>query len=157
MAIKEGRLFKRGSVSWKTRYFVLRDSTLSYYAKAGDDKPRGELPLDAQSEVTDYPKRPYSFQLICGEKSLTVAASSSMELAEWRAAIDEELLRIQTGGAQAHNDMQIVSAAGQDFEMSTKYEIIKAIGHGAYGVVISAHDHSRFEQKVARPLCFPLL
>ena len=34
-----------------------------------------------------------------------------------------------------------MSAAGQDFEMRSNYEMIKAIGHGAYGVVISAHDH----------------
>jgi mitogen-activated protein kinase 1/3 len=32
--------------------------------------------------------------------------------------------------------------------MSTKYELIKAIGHGAYGVVISAIDHSS-DSKVA--------
>ena len=31
--------------------------------------------------------------------------------------------------------------AGTDFELDTRYEIIKPIGSGAYGVVISALDH----------------
>jgi len=44
--------------------------------------------------------------------------------------------------------MKVVSAAGQDFEMDSKYEMIKPIGHGAYGVVISAVDHE-FNAKVA--------
>lgn len=34
-----------------------------------------------------------------------------------------------------------VTAAGTDFELDLKYEMIKPIGHGAYGVVISALDH----------------
>ena len=34
-----------------------------------------------------------------------------------------------------------VNAAGTDFELDVKYEMIKPIGHGAYGVVISALDH----------------
>jgi hypothetical protein len=35
----------------------------------------------------------------------------------------------------------IVNAAGTDFELDVKYEMIKPIGHGAYGVVISAINH----------------
>lgn len=34
-----------------------------------------------------------------------------------------------------------VNAAGTDFELDVKYDLIKPIGHGAYGVVISAIDH----------------
>lgn len=45
-------------------------------------------------------------------------------------------------------EWQIISAAGQDFEMSCAYELIKPIGHGAYGVVISAFDHET-DTKVA--------
>lgn len=35
---------------------------------------------------------------------------------------------------------RVVNAAGTDFELDLKYEMIKPIGHGAYGVVISAAD-----------------
>lgn len=31
-------------------------------------------------------------------------------------------------------------AAGQNFEIETKYSLIRPVGHGAYGVVISALD-----------------
>lgn len=37
--------------------------------------------------------------------------------------------------------LRVVTAAGTDFELDMKYEMIKPIGHGAYGVVISALDH----------------
>lgn len=33
-----------------------------------------------------------------------------------------------------------VTAAGIDFELNLKYEMIEPIGHGAYGTVISALD-----------------
>ena len=39
-------------------------------------------------------------------------------------------------------------AANQIFEIPTKYSLIRPIGHGAYGVVISALD-SETQQKVA--------
>lgn len=34
-----------------------------------------------------------------------------------------------------------VDAAGTEFELDLKYEMIKPIGQGAYGIVISADDH----------------
>jgi len=39
-------------------------------------------------------------------------------------------------------------AAGQQFEINSKYSFIRPIGHGAYGVVISALD-KQSGQKVA--------
>lgn len=43
-----------------------------------------------------------------------------------------------------------VTAAGTDFELDLKYEMIKPIGHGAYGVVISARDHESNSKVSAR-------
>jgi hypothetical protein len=45
--IKEGWLSKRGHVvkSWKKRLFVLDGLSLAYYAKVGDSKPKGVIPL----------------------------------------------------------------------------------------------------------------
>lgn len=34
-----------GYRNWKKRYFVLQDSTLSYYTKEGDDAPKGTIDL----------------------------------------------------------------------------------------------------------------
>jgi hypothetical protein len=144
-----GKLLKRGSVSWKIRHFVLRQTSIQYFAKADDTATRGELALTYESELVDFSKRPFGFAIITGDKSLTVCASSMEEEQEWRTAIDEVLLVLkQTGARKSSDEWQVVSAAGQEFEMSTKYELIKAIGHGAYGVVISAIDHSS-DSKVA--------
>lgn len=44
---------------------------------------------------------------------------------------------------------QKFKASGQQFEIETKYNFLRPIGHGAYGVVISAIDKSQGEQKVA--------
>jgi len=35
------------------------------------------------------------------------------------------------------------SCSGTEFCVPAKYEYIKQVGHGAYGVVCSAYDHSR--------------
>jgi len=147
--ILEGKLLKRGSVSWKSRHFVLGETSIQYFAKADDTSIRGELALTSESELVDFSKRPFGFAIITGDKSLTVAASCIEEEVEWRAAIEEVLEVLRQNGTHKNSDgWQVVSAAGQEFEMSTKYELIKAIGHGAYGVVVSAIDHSS-DSKVA--------
>jgi mitogen-activated protein kinase 1/3 len=147
--ILEGKLLKRGSVSWKSRHFVLGETSIQYFAKADDASVRGELALSSESELIDFSKRPFGFAIITGDKSLTVAASCAEEEIEWRAAIEEALELLRQNGTHKNSDgWHVVSAAGQDFEMSTKYELIKAIGHGAYGVVVSAIDHSS-DSKVA--------
>jgi hypothetical protein len=51
---------------------------------------------------------------------------------------------------------RIVNAAGTDFELDVKYEMIKPIGHGAYGVVISAINHDSDTKVPARPHAAPL-
>jgi mitogen-activated protein kinase 1/3 len=83
-----------------------------------------------------------------------VCASTTEEAEEWTGAIEGVLRALgatttnapgsENDGAAGENGSgwQVVTAAGQDFEMKTKYELIKPIGHGAYGVVVSATDHS---------------
>lgn len=44
----EGWLTKKGRVTWKRRYFTLQDSTLTYYARKGDPKCRGQMTIVAQ-------------------------------------------------------------------------------------------------------------
>lgn len=160
-ALLEGKLLKRGSVSWKARHFVVSENALSYYAKAGDSKSRGDIAITGKSRVSDFPKRTHAFQVITGDKSLTVCANSDEECGRWQDVIKQRIeaaAKIEseahpggsTGGGEggSNPNMKVVSAAGQDFEMDSKYEMIKPIGHGAYGVVISAIDHE-FRAKVA--------
>jgi len=148
--LKEGRLMKKGSVSWKSRHFILSSTKLAYFNRIGETMPRGEIALDSTTTLNHVSKRPNSFQIITGTVSLTVCASSADEEKDWREAIENAVRQIEGDYAlpesQFDREWQIVSATGQDFEMPTNYEMIKAIGHGAYGVVISAVDTSRDER-----------
>ena len=145
--IKEGRLLKKGSLSWKTRYFILTNTKISYYVREGESKPRGELPLTFKSQLLENATRPFAFQVVTEDRSVTFCAASAEEEKEWRGALEEaleEAAQRPEGADQpgsGASGWQCVSAAGQDFEMPGKYELIKPIGHGAYGVVISALNH----------------
>lgn len=45
--LKTGYLYKQGGGyrNWKKRYFMLEDSTLTYYCKEGDPVPKGTIDL----------------------------------------------------------------------------------------------------------------
>jgi len=146
----EGVLLKRGRASWNARYFVIRGIDLIYFNKQGDLKEKGSIEIIPETEIIDYHKRPFSFQIKTEDKSITVCARDATEELEWKEKIREAIKTVTYKYSASKNkkDWQIVSAAGQEFEMSSKYEMIKAIGHGAYGVVISAHDRSN-DTKVA--------
>ncbi|KAF0693988.1 Aste57867_15101 [Aphanomyces stellatus] len=66
----EGVLWKRGKTlvsSWHERYFVLKDSTLAYFSKAGDLQTRGiiELNTDAHVSAIELKKKHSSKSLYC--------------------------------------------------------------------------------------------
>lgn len=44
----EGWLNKKGRMTWKRRYFILSGDLMSYYAKKGDAKFRGQMTLIPQ-------------------------------------------------------------------------------------------------------------
>lgn len=56
-----GELHKKGGLAWKKRFFVLDETQGSerivYYLKEGDEKVRGELPLNAESRTSDLPNK----------------------------------------------------------------------------------------------------
>ena len=136
------RVVVRPSVSWKGRHFVLGATSIAYYVKQGDGESRGEIALMGASRVCAFPKRAHAFQVVTGSKSLTMCATTAEERQGWQSAIEGAIMNLGPAVQMAPLDeWQVVSAAGQDFEMSPKYEMIKPIGHGAYGVVISAVDH----------------
>mmetsp|Transcript_919 Transcript_919/g.1904 ORF Transcript_919/g.1904 Transcript_919/m.1904 type:complete len:485 (+) Transcript_919:105-1559(+) len=151
--LKEGYLLKRGNVSWKSRYFTLSDNAFTYFDQRPTAKEsktaRGELILGPESSVDVFTKKQFAFQVVSEAQSITVCANTADSAREWVVALKGVLGTLGATSDTANvNDSeeganwQIVSAAGQDFEMKSKYEMIKPIGHGAYGVVISAIDHS---------------
>ena len=78
------------------RHFVLRENSIAYYAKEGDSKLRGELEINASTVLEEYPKKPFAFVLVTGDKSLTAAASSAEEEVEWRDGITTVLAQVCT-------------------------------------------------------------
>mmetsp|Transcript_38679 Transcript_38679/g.48863 ORF Transcript_38679/g.48863 Transcript_38679/m.48863 type:complete len:487 (+) Transcript_38679:314-1774(+) len=138
----EGFLTKKGGVSWKKRYFTLDQNTITYYSKKGDARPRGRMVLNADSRVTNLPSRPNAFQVITNNKALMVFADTFEERDQWVQAVNKVVadLKDQKDQKKSRRNVKTVSAAGTDFELEDKYELIKPIGHGAYGVVISAQN-----------------
>ena len=61
--IIEGELSKKSAMTWKRRYFELRDGRMAYFAKRGDTKVRGELELTEHAKVVDYDRRAHAFQV----------------------------------------------------------------------------------------------
>ncbi len=150
MPTMEGFLTKKGGVSWKKRWFVLESSTILYYSKQADQGPRGRMVLNAESRVTLLPTKSRAFQVITSNKALIVFADTEEEKERWVTLLKNEVHALVEKANERRNrgNTRIVSAAGVDFELDIKYETIKPIGHGAYGVVISALNREN-DSKVA--------
>eukprot|EP00903_Cladosiphon_okamuranus_P012703 g11877.t1 len=146
----DGHLTKKGGVQWKRRWFILEDHVITYFSKQGDLRPRGRMVLIAESRVTNLPTRVHAFQVITNAKALMVYADTMEERERWVAALNQQISRLKERALQrrSRRNVRAVNAAGTDFELDLKYEMIKPIGHGAYGVVISALDHES-QSKVA--------
>ncbi|GMH90698.1 hypothetical protein TrVE_jg5980 [Triparma verrucosa] len=157
----QGYLMKKGGVSWKKRYFVLApgpdggsqgNPKIQYYVKEEEvgGKVRGELELSADSRISDLPNKKNGFQTITNKKALVVYADSEEIRTEWKKAILAVISRLNGTDEpkEARPGHHIFSVSGTEFEMETKYELIKPVGHGAYGVVISATNKEN-DEKVA--------
>ncbi|CAM9203440.1 unnamed protein product [Scytosiphon promiscuus] len=139
----DGHLTKKGGVQWKRRWFILEDHVITYFSRQGDLRPRGRMVLIAESRVTNLPTRVHAFQVITNSKALMVYADTLEERERWVAALNQQIRGLKERALQrrSRRNVRAVNAAGTDFELDVKYDLIKPIGHGAYGVVISAIDH----------------
>jgi mitogen-activated protein kinase 1/3 len=136
---------KKGGLTWKKRYFVLQSadtgsSRIAYYAKEGDDKLRGELAVTPETRLSDLSNKTNGFQVITEKKALVMYAETVEERAEWKKAIAASIASLNKATRDARAGFHIFSCSGNEFEMENKYELIKAVGHGAYGVVISCKN-----------------
>ncbi|KAJ4455748.1 putative dual adapter for phosphotyrosine and 3-phosphotyrosine and 3-phosphoinositide [Paratrimastix pyriformis] len=93
---KEGYLTKQGHIrkNWKKRWFVLRDKTLSYYAKKNDAKPAGQINI-AGSEIKSGEEatgKNYCFHITFPgsnkEKEYFICAENGLEMNGWVTAIN---------------------------------------------------------------------
>lgn len=69
---------------------------------------------------------------------------------EWKEAIAAVIARLNgvDNKKEPRAGHHVFTVSGTVFEMETKYELIKPVGHGAYGVVISA-TNKETKEKVA--------
>ena len=159
----EGYLHKKGGLTWKKRFFVLPSPPLwdsatvpvvplniNYYLKEGDSELRGTLELKSSTRVTDLPNKAFGFQIVTDKKALVVYAENDDGRDRWKAAL-KSVLDGLTSAERAEKDgkdrparagFHTFACGGSNFEMEDKYELVKAVGNGAYGVVISVNDLS---------------
>lgn len=185
----EGFLHKRAVRSgrtWKRRYFVLSDNSLTYF-KTDDtktEKPRGEFIITALTTVKPSSAKEFGMEMCAPDGLvLTLAADSTEEQTAWLDAINKAIevakrqpapldtsmgldpipppeeesklgsipgagfIKRLTGSrprrsSSTTEDGGVVhfQAGGTTFEVDSRYAFIRSIGHGAYGVVVSAYD-----------------
>ena len=83
------------NLRWKSRYFEIRGSVLSYYKKRGDQKPQGEVMITKEMFVRDSDV-PGKRKLTCFEMSmargvLRVSANSPSSKQVWVSAISRAI------------------------------------------------------------------
>ena len=133
------------------RYFVFKDGVLSYFKKPGADS-RGELELTADTTVTLSESKTNCFELVSGRAGLYAHAETDADCKAWVAALKAHVDSLQAGGGKGGGGgggagggssgvkMHSFAVSGTRFHIPEQYELIKPIGQGAYGVVISAND-----------------
>ena len=88
-ASKRGFLVKRAVHSgenWKTRFFVLRGATFTYYEAEQSVDAKGSFALSADCSVHET-RRQFTFKLVTPHKVLDARASSAEDMANWITAL----------------------------------------------------------------------
>ncbi|KAH7832081.1 putative connector enhancer of kinase suppressor of Ras 2 [Monocercomonoides exilis] len=94
--ITEGWLTKQGHIrkNWKRRWFVLRGTTLYYYAKKEDKKEKGfiQLPGYIMENANDVTGKLHSFHLLNPsnpkKKQFYIHADNALDLQGWTKTIE---------------------------------------------------------------------
>ena len=155
----EGYLVKRAMKSgrnWKKRYFILdpAERTLKYFKKQGDSNIRGVIPISSSTTVRQSSIHVHGLEVKSTNIALYAYASTSEEQLQWVNAIQQTIDRAKSrtssapeGNSSSSNNstndtstfsqMYTFGVSGTTFEVTRNYELIKPIGQGAYGVVIS--------------------
>lgn len=93
--IKAGWMTKQGGSrkSWRKRWFVLRNHTLSYYKDASDSSPLGIISLQGCSvSPTDAVKKPHCFQVYHPvRRTFYMYPSTRMEQDQWIQCIRSQI------------------------------------------------------------------
>jgi hypothetical protein len=115
-SIMEGWLSKQGgnNKTWKNRWFVLRETSLVYFANSTDSLTeslaKGVIPLeDAQIQVVEDHKFSFCFAIAISTRSYLLIAKDRPDLDKWTHAITTQISKYSTAsessGYQPKNDL----------------------------------------------------
>jgi len=103
-----------------------------------------QLPIDSLSRISNLPNKKNGFQLISNKKALVLYATDDGEREKWKDAIklviEENIEKEEAMTEKPRDGMYFFTVNGNRFEMDKKYELIKQVGCGAYGTVVSVRD-----------------
>jgi serine/threonine protein kinase len=141
--LKEGAGKKQGGFikNWKTRWFVLRGTTLDYLEKKGG-KPKGSIELTSMTKSSpassaECPKQP-ALKIELGHgRVYFVQLNTAKEVDEWVQALEKAKPK---GGpapaAPAASAPAAAPAAGGGKKVTVEdFELLRVIGRGSYGKV----------------------
>eukprot|EP00636_Phaeomonas_parva_P003103 CAMPEP_0118868512 /NCGR_PEP_ID=MMETSP1163-20130328/11981_1 /TAXON_ID=124430 /ORGANISM="Phaeomonas parva, Strain CCMP2877" /LENGTH=488 /DNA_ID=CAMNT_0006803205 /DNA_START=297 /DNA_END=1763 /DNA_ORIENTATION=+ len=140
----EGHLTKKSGAQWKRRFFVLTNDCIKYFTRQEETRVRGQLELNANTKVIDYRLKDFGFQVISNNTALMVHADDAREKERWMDAVKEAVQSLKdaaTGSGVLRPNYYRAATSNTVFEIDSRYEVEKPIGHGAYGVVVKAKDH----------------
>lgn len=94
--LKAGYLTKEGQVrkSWKKRWFILKNDTLSYYKNETNNKKEyGTISLKDITSVspTNYKKRQFCLALSTHKRTYYILSESNEEMQGWKEAIQQQV------------------------------------------------------------------
>jgi hypothetical protein len=162
--------------NWKKRYFVLEGHSLNYFKKP-NGQLRGSLILEASSIARNSNVKPNAFEVKTSTAALYAYAPSENERDHWVQKLTTVILDLnmkpsdssshttsstaasskpkapprnttETTAVTSDLETYTFAVSGTSFQVTTNYKLIKPIGQGAYGVVISALNAST-RKKVA--------
>jgi len=93
--VKRGWLTKQGNYvkSWKLRWFILREKSLSYYKsdKESDATPAGTIALQDAKTADAFAKtgKKHCFELQTPQRTFYLYAETAADAAEWMSAISK--------------------------------------------------------------------
>ena len=130
--LKQGICSKLGGQwkNWKQRWFVLKGSTLYYYAKPDCKVLKGLIQLNSVNEVAIYPecKKPHAFRLTMSNRQYEISCSSDEEANSWVSTISQVIKSLNNSpGATSRSD------SPDDLVSLSDFHQIGLLGRGAYG------------------------
>lgn len=84
-----------GFKNWRRRYVVLRPSCVTWSKQDYDDKPIGNMPLDATTQLHVDPAKPWCIRLTTDGLELLLETANELEFKEWRQALELAIQAIQ--------------------------------------------------------------